>query len=176
MNVKVDPAGARCVNRVVEWMVAAMMLNFAATTFFFPGTIAVGSFRYLPAIGVSAEIFVVWTGLTGGAHVLALYYNGRGLPWTARGRALCSIFEACTFAAMAWCLAFLTKDTHEPSLGVGTHLALAGVALYSCLRAGADVNEKYRIEALRAASEIRTAAEELRRAGTPPRDRDDVRG
>jgi hypothetical protein len=98
---------------------------------------------YLLAIGITPTLFMLSMFLVGFVRVGALYYNGWGLPWSARLRALCAIFGAVTFGHLGLSLAWLTKDTGAISLGVGTHVVLAITELYSVLRAGADVNESY---------------------------------
>src|SRR5262245_18740809 len=140
----ISPAGAQCRNRVVEWMATAMLLNFSITAFATPHTIEQGAFRYLLVIGLT-PVVMQWSCLAAGLlRVVALYFNGRGLPWSTRVRAVCAIFGAVIFAHMALSLAFLTKDTKTWSLGVGTHVILALTEIYTCLRAGADINEDYR--------------------------------
>lgn len=125
-----------------------MLLNFSITTIFSPETLARGSFKYLLDIHFTPEVFAGACGVAGIVRMIALYFNGYGLPWSARVRALTAIFGAVIFALMGLALTFLTKDTYTVSLGAGTHFLLAVVELYSCLRAGADVNEKLRRNAV----------------------------
>lgn len=136
------PAGFACRNRIIEWACAMMMLNFGFTCMLWPETIINGHFRYLLATGVTPTIFI-WTCLTiGTVRTFALIFNGRGLPWSARIRAITAILGGVVFGILAWCLAYLSKDTTTPSLSVGVYLILAGLEVYTTLRAGADVNEK----------------------------------
>jgi hypothetical protein len=137
-------AGLSCRNRVVEWLCAIMLLNFGLTTTLTPATLGEGSFRYMIALNITPALFASVTLIVGTTRVVALYFNGYGLPWSARVRALCSMFGAAVFGLMGLSLVYLTKDTGWLSLGAGTHFALCGVELYSCLRAGADVAENYR--------------------------------
>jgi hypothetical protein len=139
-------AGSFCCNRVVEWLCAVMLINFGLTCALTPDTLAVGSFKYLTALGVTPAAFTVGTLGVGIVRIMALYFNGYGLPWSARVRALCAIFGACLFGVMGLALVYLTRDTGVLSLGAGTHFALAVIELYSCLRAGADVADKYRYD------------------------------
>jgi L-asparagine transporter-like permease len=134
-------AGYACRNRIAEWACALIILNFGLTCLVWPTTIADGAFRYILALGVT-PFFFTWTNILAAVlRITALYYNGRGLPWSARCRAVGAIFGSVVFAHMAWCLAFLYKDRHSLSLFVGVCIVLAGVEVYSALRAGADVNE-----------------------------------
>lgn len=135
-------AGDRCNNRKLEWLTALMFINFAVTTAIWPDTISKGAFKYLNVFGLSPIMMVCLLGAFSYMRVMALYYNGRGLPWSARARFVCSVFGVYIFGHMALALAYLKTETGELSLGVGTHVILAGAELYSCLRAGADVNEK----------------------------------
>jgi hypothetical protein len=137
-------AGLSCRNRVVEWLCAIMLLNFGLTTTLTPETLGQGSFRYMIALNITPALFASITLLVGVVRVSALYFNGYGLPWSARIRALCAMFGAAVFGIMGLSLVFLMKDTGWLSLGAGTHFALCGVEFYSCLRAGADVAENYR--------------------------------
>jgi hypothetical protein len=142
-------AGNFCRNRVVEWLCAIMLINFGLTCALSPSTLSVGSFKYLTALGVTPFLFTAANAGIGIVRVMALYFNGYGLPWSARVRALCAIYGACVFGVMGLSLVYLTRDTGVLSLGAGTHFALALVELYSCLRAGADVADKYRYDARR---------------------------
>jgi hypothetical protein len=142
-EMRLEAAGLACKNRAIEWVCAAMMLSFAITVMLTPSTIEVGAFRYLLAIGITPTLFMLSMFLVGFVRVGALYFNGWGLPWSARFRALCAIFGAVTFGHLGLSLAWLTRDTGAISLGVGTHVVLAITELYSVLRAGADVNESY---------------------------------
>lgn len=142
------PAGEMCQNRIVEWLCAWMLLNFAGTIYTSPDTLATGSFRYITALGITPDSFAFACGIVGLLRVTALYFNGYGLPWSARVRALSAIFGALVFSLMGLSLVFLTRDTGTLSIGAGTHFILAAGELYSCLRAGADVTEKYRRDAI----------------------------
>jgi hypothetical protein len=141
-------AGPACRNRVVEWMCTFMLLNFGVTIFMTPQTLEQGSFRYMVALHVTPMLFASAATIVGLVRVAALYFNGWGLPWSARVRALCAMFGAAVFGLLGLSLVFLTKDTGWLSIGAGTHIALCVVELYSCLRAGADVAENYRRVAL----------------------------
>jgi hypothetical protein len=151
-SLSTHSAGERCKNRIVEWVTTVMLLNFGLTTFVSPDTLMDGSFRYMVALGFSPTTFAWGCGLVGVVRACALYYNGYGLPWSARVRALTAIFGAVLFALMGLSLVYLTRDTATLSLGAGTHFTLAAAELYSCLRAGADVTEKYRRDAVLNAS------------------------
>lgn len=134
-------AGLRCRNRIIEWVCAAMLLNFGATTLLMPQTLANGSFRYILAIGVPPIAFALACSFVAIVRMIALYFNGMGLPLSARVRAVCSIFGAAVFGIMGLSLLYLTQDIAALPLGAGTHFILAAAELYSCLRAGADVVE-----------------------------------
>jgi hypothetical protein len=81
--------------------------------------------------------------LGGTIRTIALAFNGAGLPWSARVRALCAIFGAVVFGHLALTLAFIVKDGNPMPLGFWTHGFLVLAEMYSCLRAGADVNEAF---------------------------------
>jgi hypothetical protein len=134
-------AGDRSRNRIVEWLCGAMLINFSFISLLSPDTLAAGSFKYITVLEVTPNIFGWSCGIVGVVRCLALYYNGWGLPWSARVRALCAIFGAAVFGVLGLSLVYLTRDTGTLSLGIGTHFLLALVELYSCLRAGADVVE-----------------------------------
>lgn len=134
-------AGSACRNRVVEWVTTAMLLNFSLTAFASPATIAEGSFRYLLVIGLTPFVMQWSCLIVGVCRLGALYFNGYGLPWSARVRAVCAIFGAVVFAHMSLALAFLTKDTVTWSLGVGVYAILSATEIYSCLQAGTDAND-----------------------------------
>jgi hypothetical protein len=142
-------AGSFCRNRVVEWLCAGMLINFGLTCALSPTTLEIGSFKYLTALGVTPFLFTAANAGVGVVRIMALYFNGYGLPWSARVRALCAIYGACVFGIMGLSLVYLTRDTGTLSLGAGTHFLLALIELYSCLRAGADVADKYRYDARR---------------------------
>jgi hypothetical protein len=136
-----NPAGLNCRNRVIEWVCTAILLGYALNTLIWPETIAHGNFRYLIAIGVTPVLFF-WSCLfIGTIRAVALVFNGRGLPWSARLRAVGAIFGSVVFAHLALMLAFIVKDGNPLPLGFWTHAILAAGEMYSCLRAGADVNE-----------------------------------
>jgi hypothetical protein len=135
-------AGPRCRNRTIEWLTSAILVSFAITTLITPATIQFGAFKYMLALGITPRLFICTCLLLGCSRLCALYYNGRGLPWTAMIRAVGSILGAITFGFMSLSLAFLTFDTGTISLGVGTHALLACAEIYSCLRAGVDANER----------------------------------
>jgi hypothetical protein len=139
-----DPSGDKCRNRVVEWLTTLMLINFGLTTVLSPDTLIAGSFRYMTALHITPGMFAFACIAAGLARFFALYFNGYGLPWSARVRALTAVFGALVFSIMGLSLVFLTKDTGTLSLGAGTHFLLAAAELYSCLRAGSDVNEQYR--------------------------------
>lgn len=123
-------------------MLALMAMSFGFITLISPHSIEFGAFRYMLALGITPAILVGVCAITGGIRAYALYYNGHGLPWTARIRATCAVIGASTFGLMGLCLAFVTKDTGTISLGVGTHLILACAEIYSCLKAGVDANQR----------------------------------
>ena len=138
--MRISSPGPRCRNRALEWFTNGILLSFAFIMLVTPLSLEKGAFRYVIDIGISASVFK-WSCLVFGLTTcLALYYNGRGLPWTARIRAVCAVFRAIVFGHLSLSLAYLTKDTGTISLGVGTHALLACAEIYSCLRAGADVN------------------------------------
>jgi hypothetical protein len=130
-----DQSGDKCRNRVVEWLTTLMLINFGLTTVLS---------RYMTALHITPGMFAFACIAAGLARFFALYFNGYGLPWSARVRALTAVFGALVFSIMGLSLVFLTKDTGTLSLGAGTHFLLAAAELYSCLRAGSDVNEQYR--------------------------------
>lgn len=51
------------------------------------------------------------------------------------------MFGGVVFAHMAWVLVYLSHDTGQPSMEVGTYILLSMVEVFTCMRAGADVNE-----------------------------------
>lgn len=130
-------AGRNCRNRVVEWLCAFILLNFALTSLFMPETIETGSFRFISEIGVSPFWYILSLMTVAAIRLTALIFNGQGLPWSAVLRAVCAIFGGVVFAHMAWVLLYFTDDN-----GVAGSYALLAVAeCFSCMRAGADVNE-----------------------------------
>jgi hypothetical protein len=139
--MNVNPAGINCRNRVIEWVCTGILLGYAADIFFWPNAISGGNFRYLIQIGVTPQLFFWSCFLVGCARAIALFFNGKGLPWSARLRALCAIFGAVVFGHLALTLAFIVKDGNPMPLGFWTHGLLVLAEMYSCLRAGADVNE-----------------------------------
>jgi L-asparagine transporter-like permease len=139
-----DPAGYACRNRIVEWQCTLILLCLGATAAIWPESITntQSAFKYLQSLSIT-PFFFSWTCLfIGSVRFAALYFNGRGLPLSARIRAAGAIFGAVVFAHLAWSLAFLYKDRHSLSLSVCVFVILSGVEVYSTLRAGADVNDK----------------------------------
>lgn len=140
--------GDRCKNRAVEWLAALLILSFALTTMLSPRTIDEGYFVYVTFMGFSPMGFAVVTMTVGLARVFALYFNGYGLPWSARVRAVGAILGSLVFALMGLSLAYRAKDVELLPLWTIAHFILSGFELYSCMRAGADVYEKYRRDAV----------------------------
>jgi hypothetical protein len=141
--VNSSPAGLRCVNRIIEWMATLMLLNTAATLLVWPDTLEAGAFKYLLAMGFAPGMFGSALLSITIFRVFALIFNGRRLPWSARVRAFGAMVGVYVFAHLAFALFVLTmKETGEPSISIGTYALLACGELFSCLRAGADVNEK----------------------------------
>jgi hypothetical protein len=143
-----NPPGHRCKNRAVEWLAAMLLLSFAFTTTLSPQTIDEGSFAYLTLLGIDPMSFALATMTVGLARVFGLYFNGYGLPWSARVRAGGALMGALVFALMGLSLGFRTKDAGLLPLWTIAHFILSGFELYSCMRAGADVYEKYRRDAI----------------------------
>jgi hypothetical protein len=139
-----DPtmAGPHCRNRMIEWTCAAILLGYAIVVIIWPTTIAGGNFRYLLQVGIGPFQFIIPCLILGLARMAALYFNGQGLPWSARVRAVGAIGGGIIFATMALMLGAVTRDGLPLPLGCVTHAALAVIEMYSCLRAGADVAEK----------------------------------
>jgi amino acid permease len=137
-----SPAGYACCNRGTEWACTLMLIGWGMTCLISPDTIGKGAFRYLLAIGVTQYAFTWFCIVVGLVRLVALIFNGGGLPWSARVRAMTAILGGVAMAHLAWCLAFLSKDTGVISIGVITYIILAGVEIFSATRAGADVNEK----------------------------------
>jgi hypothetical protein len=135
-----SPAGPFSVNRPVEWILAACMIYWGVATFITPNTIDHGAFRYIGTVGlgISAIVFATFNLFVGVVWVAALIKNGAALQITAPIRWACALACSIVLAYMAICLAYLTKDTHTLSLGIGSHAAWGAGALYSCLRAGID--------------------------------------
>ena len=143
MLIGTASAGKYCCNRATEWILAACMLNWGLTTVATPETISKGAFKYLSVpgpqgLGIPWQLFAAVMLTCAFAWFVALLFNGNGLPWTARTRAICSIVCAVTLAYMALCLWRLSPDTLTYSLGIGSHAIWGAGALYSCLRAGLD--------------------------------------
>jgi hypothetical protein len=142
------PPGDRCKNRAVEWLAALLILSFALTTLLSPRTLDEGSFMYITYLGFTPLGFAAVTTTVGLARVFALYFNGYGLPWSARVRAVGAILGALVFALMGLSLAYLSKDVELLPLWTLAHFILSGFELYSCMRAGADVYETHRRDAV----------------------------
>jgi hypothetical protein len=139
-----DPAGYACRNRVVEWQCTIILLSLGLTAAVWPESITSeqSAFKYLQGIGVTPAFFSWTCMMIGFIRTGALYFNGRGLPLSARIRAVGAIFGAVVFAHLGWSLAFIYKDRNSLSLSVCVFVILAGVEVYSTLRAGADVNDE----------------------------------
>lgn len=145
------PAGDRCINRAVEWLAATLLLSFALTAFVSPDSVEDSNYRYITQLGFSPVGFAVVTAASGLVRVSALYFNGYGLPWSSRVRAAGAMIGSLMFALMGLSLAYSSREAGFIPLPTVGYFVFAAFELYSCMRAGADVYEKYRRDALAAA-------------------------
>jgi hypothetical protein len=124
-------------------MTTLMLLNASVTLLVWPDTLEAGAFKYLLAMGFVPGMFGSALLSISIFRILALIFNGRRLPWSARVRAFGAMVGVYVFAHLTFALFVLAmKETGEPSISIGTYALLACGELFSCLRAGADVNEK----------------------------------
>lgn len=141
----IAPAGKHSSNRLIEWLLASIMLGIALTIVITPQTISHGAFRYILLVPyVTPHVVAAFFGYFSVVRLVALYLNGQIHPYSAHMRFVGSLAGAISWSLMALALAYLSTTVQTVStgipIGIPVYCGLVVAEIFSCMRAGHDLH------------------------------------